>query len=152
MVFPINLYPERTNVKEETLSCDCPDIANIHAHYEREANQLANARGIGDVDWTELFTRFITTVTVVASGLNGTPEEKKALVVAAAVKFYASVLKPILSSAIGRPVIFDMIVGPVLERLLPLAVSGLYNAVVKLIDRLMPKTEGTRAFSTFQPL
>lgn len=87
------------------------------------------------IDWSNTITRFVASALDLFANFSGDPAQKKAAVITAALKFYHDVVGPMIAKGVGRPVIFNALVNPLIEAALPRIVGGVYDALIRIFDK-----------------
>lgn len=115
-----------------------PAVQALVDHYKAEvqaqALSLPGAQAV-EIDWTNIITRFVGSAIDLFGTFNGDPSQRKAAVIQAAIQFYNEVVEPLLAKGIGRPFIFNTLISPAIEKLLPKLIGGVYDALAKMFDR-----------------
>jgi hypothetical protein len=83
----------------------------------------------------DLLLQFLVSTLDLARQLTGTDEEKRAAVVKAATDFYTKHLRTQVRDLIGRPLIFDLVVEPLLLQAIAKVATVGYDTVSRLFSR-----------------
>lgn len=134
-------------------------VQALIAHYKREVEaqaqqfRLFNRPGTGPqlipsgqtpapalpgdtgVDWGNVLTRFLGSAIDLFGHFNGDPSQRKDAVLAAALQFYRDVIAPMVGAGIGHPFIFNTLIEPAIEKILPRLIGGVYDAIAGIFDR-----------------
>ena len=120
------------------------DLDVIMAHYKAQVAAYPFAEFIvgGSSDtaasnWFTVATKFVASVWEVLKNA-GTEAEIRAALVAACEQFYDETLMPVLSAAVGRPIIFTAIVNPAIRASIPVIVNGIVNGLFTVARGALP--------------
>lgn len=141
------------------------DVERIIQHYKHEwerAYYSSNTPGMAPadwVDWVSILTRFVASAFDLFRHGQGSEQDRRNSAVLAGMDFYKQVLGPVVAQAVGHPFLFNSIIGPAIERSLPVLIGGLYDAVARIFARLagegqaqpMPPGTTTQPPEGFQP-
>lgn len=89
------------------------------------------------VNWVDILTKFVASMHTFLVSAKGTPTEKRAAAVSAGVQFYKTAVRSPLQDAVSNPLmpfLYDVFIGPSLDRLVPEMVGGLYDALSKIFE------------------
>jgi hypothetical protein len=111
-------------------------------HYTKQltpAHAGARAIDLSKVNWADVMARFVATCVDLVRTLSDSEGNKRAAVVEAGVVFFKSGIEPAVAQQLG---VYASIVLPVIEKLLPDVVGGLYDGLAKVLGRFQgdPKT------------
>ncbi len=115
-------------------------------HYDAQLKQdpliSGSARALGDklpdINWYEVFTKFIASATQIVSTVNASPNDRRGAVIEAAVQFWRQSLSPLVADAVKMPWVFNTFVAPSIEQQIPILAGGLYDALASVFARLVP--------------
>lgn len=122
-----------------------PAISALVSHYAAEVSRAPNkllsgpgfvpGTALPDVDWASLVGRFLASATTLVDTFTGTDDQKRDAVIAAATQFYATVLEPFVQTAVGHPIVYRTVVGPLIAAMIPKIAGSAYDAVAGLLAR-----------------
>lgn len=103
------------------------ELANTRIHLVSSHTSEETMVELTAGKWTEVLTRFVASI----YALLGSGADQKA-VEAVTREFYQTVLRPVIREAVGRPILFDLLIGPVIDQIAPQVIVGLATALARV--------------------
>jgi hypothetical protein len=90
------------------------------------------------VNWYNILTGIIATITQIVQQVEGTNADKEATVEVAVMNFWTSTIQPALAQAVGMPWLFNTFIAPAISNEIPVLVQGAYQALSQLFSQFFP--------------